>query len=111
MAFMPIRDIRVDREFRERLPNPGEKELHALAEDIRSRGVLVDLLVTKDGLLLDGHRRLEAAKEAGLSEVPVKTLEIKGEVGWEKTVTLAVNLLRRQLNEIQRACLGSSLLR
>ncbi len=111
MGFMPIQDIRVDRGFADRLPSPGKEEFLALVEDIRRRGVLVDLLLTKERLLLDGHRRLEAAKEAGLSEVPVKILELSGAENWERTVALAVNVYRRHLSEAERANLGSSLLR
>jgi ParB-like chromosome segregation protein Spo0J len=111
VALMPIREIRVDGQLSSLLPEPGAEQFRALVEDIRVRGVLVELLVTEDGLLLDGHRRLQAAKEAGLETVPVKTLAVSGEETWEKSVALAANLLRRQLTEVQRACLGSSLLR
>jgi N6-adenosine-specific RNA methylase IME4 len=111
MALMPIDEIRIDRGFEKRLPSPQGKELEGLVEDIRAHGVIVDLLVTKDGLLLDGHRRLNAAKKAGLSRVPVKKIDIGGEDGWEESVAIATNLFRRHLNEAQRANLGSSLLR
>ena len=111
MGKMLISDIRVDRWFEMRLPNPDIKELEALVKDIKERGILVDLLVTSDGLLLDGHRRLMAAKKAGLTRVPVKKLKLEGHASWKKAVALAVNLFRRHLNVAQRANLSSSLLR
>lgn len=111
MAELKIDAIRVDEWFAGRLPATPERELEALVGDIRVRGILVELLITEDGLLLDGHRRLEAAKRAGLSRVPVRRLSIAGARSWKKALTLAVNLHRRHLNEAQRATLGSSLLR
>jgi N6-adenosine-specific RNA methylase IME4 len=111
MAEIPIEDLRVDSWFAKKLPQTSDRELQALADDIRKRGLLVDLLITEDGLLLDGHRRLQAAKLAGLSHVPVRRISVAGETTWPKAIALAVNLHRRHLNEAQRANLGSSLLR
>lgn len=111
MAYLPVESIRVDRAFAARLPTPSQREFRGLVDDIRSRGILVNLLVTKDGLLLDGHRRLAAAQEAGISKVPVKTLDLEGEASCDRAITIAVNLFRRNLSEAQRVALGSSLLR
>lgn len=111
MALMPIEGVRVDHAFSEGLPSPGEGEFEGLVEDILRRGIVVDLIVTRDGLLLDGHRRFAAAKRLGLKEVPVKRVECSGEGEWEKALMLALNLCRRHLSEVQRAVLGSSLLR
>lgn len=111
MPYLPLDSIRVDSTFEVRLPQPSEREFRGLVDDIRSRGVIVDLLITKDGLLLDGHRRLAAAKEAGLSKVPVKTLDLEGEASCERALAIVVNLFRRNLTEAQRVALGSSLLR
>jgi ParB-like chromosome segregation protein Spo0J len=89
----------------------GPREFQGLVEDIRSRGVVVDLLVTKDGLLLDGHRRLAAVREAGLSKLPAKTFDFESAGSTESAISIAVNLFRRNLSEAQRVALGSSLLR
>ena len=42
-----------------------------LIESIRSKGILNPLLITADGTVISGHRRLIAAKRAGLTDVPV----------------------------------------
>jgi len=111
MAKVAIEKVRIDRALARRLPNVDGKEFDGLVEDIKRRGILVELLVTADGLLLDGHRRLAAAKKVGLSGVPVKRLRVNGAKSWKKAVAVAVNLYRRHLNEAQRADLGSTLLR
>lgn len=103
--------LRVDRAFADRLPEPPEKEFSAFVESVRSNGVIVPLLVTTDGLLLDGHRRLRAAREVGLAEVPIRVVDVDGAEGWQKAVALLSNLHRRHLSAAQRADLGSSLLR
>jgi hypothetical protein len=113
MGFVKIADIRVDRDFEERLPPTGEGQLAALVVSIKEHGVLNDLLVTADGLLLDGHRRLKATLKAGLKEVPVKHLDVSGEGGWDgaMAVVFESNVRRRHLSEAERAVLGSSHLR
>ena len=51
--------------------DPSEPELVNLARDIERNGILDPLVVTADGYLVSGHRRLAAAKLAGLTDVPV----------------------------------------
>lgn len=53
---------------------PADK-LAALAESIKTKGVLKPLSITKDGLVVDGRNRLLAALKIGLEEVPVEVLE------------------------------------
>ena len=45
--------------------------LQDLADSIRVQGILQPLLVTLGGVVVAGHRRLAAARLAGLSSVPV----------------------------------------
>lgn len=52
----------------------GDEELAGLAQSIREAGVLQPLLVRRDGdrlVVVDGERRLRAARLAGLDMVPV----------------------------------------
>jgi 5S rRNA maturation endonuclease (ribonuclease M5) len=51
--------------------DPSDPELVNLARDIERNGILDPLVVTADGYLVSGHRRLAAAKLAGLTDVPV----------------------------------------
>ena len=51
MPLVP-NEISVDERFATRLPDPGPVAFVGLVEDVGARGILVDLLVTQDGLLL-----------------------------------------------------------
>lgn len=106
MSDTLVSSLRVDPAFAARLP---AADTTGLREDVRRRGVLLPLLATRDGLVLDGHRRLEVAHELGLERVPVIHLDLNGTAGWQRAVGVAVNLHRRHLNEAQRVALGTSL--
>ena len=50
---------------------PGDPEIQALADSIRTYGLREPLVISLDGYLLSGHRRLAACKLAELKRVPV----------------------------------------
>jgi ParB family chromosome partitioning protein len=74
VAQMPIASILLS-------PNGDGKatDLDRLVTLYRARGVLVPLIVAPNGRLLAGRRRLEAARRAGLTTVPVRICEITNE--------------------------------
>jgi ParB family chromosome partitioning protein len=94
-------------------PNPyqprrimHDDHLEELASSIRQKGVLQPILVTRtevpdDYQILAGERRCQAAKLAGLSEVPV----IMREASSPEVLELALieNIQRRDLNCIEEA--------
>src|SRR5207248_11592509 len=49
----------------------GDDVDEKLLASVRAHGVYEPLLVTREGLIISGHRRWKAAKKAGLGEVPV----------------------------------------
>lgn len=53
-----------------------DPEIVALAESIRTKGLLDPLVITTDDFILSGHRRHAAARLAGLEEVPVRVYPI-----------------------------------
>jgi ParB/RepB/Spo0J family partition protein len=76
-AFVPIERVH---------PNPDNirdelRDLDELVESIRAVGVLQDLLVTPNPvgelIILDGHRRREASRRAGLKVLPVVGKRVK----------------------------------
>jgi hypothetical protein len=49
---------------------------YQLFGSVKAHGIAEPLVLSADGILLSGHRRLAAAKYAGLSSVPVRKLDI-----------------------------------
>ena len=86
------------------LPSPQPRRrfeaLEALAQSIREKGVLQPLLVRPLGdgryAIVAGERRYRAAKMAGLTEVPVKVLEVSEKEA--RLLALVENLQREDLN-------------
>jgi ParB family chromosome partitioning protein len=81
-----------------------EAHLTELSESIRSRGVLLPLLVRKDGdgyLLIAGERRWRAAQRAGLHELPVIVREVTEPEAFE--LALIENIQREDLNAVEEA--------
>jgi DNA modification methylase len=63
-------------------PDPANPRRHSpqqirkIAGDIRKNGFTNPILITQDGLVIAGHGRLEASKQAGLTEIPVIRLDL-----------------------------------
>jgi ParB family transcriptional regulator, chromosome partitioning protein len=80
------------------------EELAALCASIKNHGVLQPLVVrpVADGYqLIAGERRLRAAKEAGLGEVPVHVVHFDDQQVFE--AALVENIQRADLNPIEKA--------
>lgn len=74
--------LRVDyRKVADLIPYAGNARTHSpeqvakIAASIAEFGFTNPLLVAKDGVLIAGHGRLEAARKLGLDEVPTVTLD------------------------------------
>lgn len=99
---LPIEEIR---------PNKGqprknfdEDALNELADSIRKNGILQPILVRKKGPkyeIVAGERRYQAAKLAGLEEVPVCIKDISDQEVFK--LALIENLQRSDLNPIEEA--------
>lgn len=79
-------------------------DLSDLVASIRSVGVLQRIVVVKRAgrlIVVAGHRRLAAAEEAGLEEVPVEIVELDEEQRQE--AMLVENLHRRDLDPFEEA--------
>jgi ParB family chromosome partitioning protein len=71
-------------------------------------GILQPLLVTPDGTVVAGHRRLAAARRVGLAEVPVIVRDLSAVEQLE--IQLTENLQRADLSPIEEARAYSQLL-
>jgi len=80
-------------------------EFTALVEDIRTNGLL-DPIITHDGKIIDGRNRYRACVEAGVAP----RFEVWKQNGQSlKSWVVSKNLIRRQLNETQRAVVANKL--
>jgi protein gp37 len=79
----------------------SEEELRRLADDIRENGQREPIVLTQEGMILDGRNRAAACEWAGL--VPLETTVWDGVPGEELQFVLSRNIHRRHLNESQRA--------
>lgn len=103
ITTLPIQRIQPNRYQPRKVFDP--EKLNDLAESIRENGIIQPIVVTKtddnDYELIAGERRLEAAKLAGLTDVPV----IIRCVSPKEQLQLAIieNIQRENLNAIEEA--------
>ena len=105
LAVLPIEAVTVREGWNPRTGDDAA-EHQALTDSVRAQGILQPLLVERTDagpVLIDGHRRLTAARAAGLTSVPV--IERGGEEGdaAQLAAALAANLRRRGLDPIEEA--------
>jgi N6-adenosine-specific RNA methylase IME4 len=83
------------------LPPLSDAEYMALRDDIAARGVLVPIELDEHGNVLDGHHRLRACRELGITDYP---RIVRGGMSEEGKVAhaLTLNLTRRHLAAAQR---------
>ena len=92
------------------LPDLSESDFGALKADISARGVLVPVEYDEDENILDGHHRVRACVELGISDWP--RFVRKGLSEPEKRLhARQLNLARRHLNQAQKRDLIADQLR
>lgn len=99
---LPITDVKPNKEQPRK--NFDEDALAELADSIQQNGILQPILVRKKGAkyeIIAGERRYQAAKKAGLKEVPVVIREVSDEDVFK--LALIENLQRSDLNPIEEA--------
>ena len=73
MAKVRIRNVSLDalNEYENNPRKHSPEQIAAIVQSIREFGFLSPVVADKDGSIVAGHARVEAAREAGLTEVPV----------------------------------------
>ena len=93
--------LAVNEEYGKLLPPLSREEYEALKASIRERGLLLPIVVNRDGVILDGHHRYRACLELGVEpKIEVKSF---GSPIHEKIFIIESNLRRRHLNDFQKA--------
>jgi ParB/RepB/Spo0J family partition protein len=91
-CYLPLDQITVIRAERQRRKaDPGD-----LIDSIKRLGILNPLILRRDGTLVAGERRFEAAKALGLAQVPVRFFEDLDPIT-AKIIELEENLKRADL--------------
>lgn len=101
-SSLPISKIKVNKNQPRKTFDPDL--LNELADSIKQNGVLQPILVRKKGQnyeIVAGERRYQAAKLAGLKEIPVNIKEISDDDVFK--LALIENLQRSDLNPIEEA--------
>lgn len=83
-----------------------QEKLEELAASIRQHGIIQPLIVHQHGssyMLIAGERRLQAAKKAGLSRVPVVVRAEKPQEQEQLELALVENIQRHDLNVVEEA--------
>ena len=57
-----------------RLRRRGKGQIEQLASNIRRFGLIVPVIITPNGTIIDGHAIVEAAREAGVKQIPTISL-------------------------------------
>lgn len=92
-------------EAADQVPRMRHDEQVAFLSDVEAHGVLEPLVITPEGVILDGRHRWEAAKVLKLDAVPVREVNLTTVEQVEYIFRAA--LLRRHLNDDQRAVLAA----
>ena len=101
-STLPINKIKVNKDQPRK--NFDQDALDELADSIKKNGILQPILVRKKGEkyeIVAGERRYQAAKIAGLKEVPVTIKDIDDKEVFQ--LALIENLQRADLNPIEEA--------
>lgn len=95
---------------RQLLPPLTDEQFRALKADIAARGVLVPIVVTRGGVVIDGHHRLRAVRELvsegrPVPSPPLAVVDGRLDEAEERAMARALNLARRQLTSAEKRAL------
>ena len=89
------------------MPPLTSEEFEALKEDIAENGVLVPVVIDADGVIIDGHYRVQAYHEllAEGNDVPMYPTETRSDLTTDaekRELAWKLNMHRRHLNQAQK---------
>ena len=95
-------ELKIDKEFREKIPPLTEAEFEQLRENILSDGEVYEPIVTWNGVIVDGHNRWKIIQEN--PKIPFRTKEMDFSDKWAAFEWMYRKQLgRRNLTEPQKA--------
>jgi ParB/RepB/Spo0J family partition protein len=109
IIFTDVRNIEINELNKGFDEIENDKEFEELKADVKARGVLVPCIVSPlpkgKFKLYTGHRRLRAAIEVGLPQIPVQVVSNKLDDDIERELIIKDNLQRRQLTKENKKAL------
>ena len=94
-------DLRIDKEFAEKIPPLTEEEFNQLKANILAEGRIINPLITWNGVIVDGHNRYRIAQDH--PEISYETYEKEFSDRYEVIAWICKNQLgRRNLTPAQR---------
>jgi len=99
---MKLEKLKVKEEYEKALHPLTEEQYLALKDSIKEKGILHDLIINPEKVILDGHHRYKIAKELNIKDVPVKVKSFKDPFE-ELEFVLTINYKRRHANKFQLA--------
>jgi ParB-like nuclease domain len=88
------------------IPTVTDADFQRLKNSIKKEGrLLMPITINQDNIVLDGHHRLRACKELGISAI-YDVKDFTGKPIQELEFVVSVNLHRRHLDEFQKAEIG-----
>jgi ParB family chromosome partitioning protein len=94
---MAINEIKIRERFRKDLG-----DLNSLVQSIKDIGLLHPVVINEKNYLIAGHRRIEAVKQLGWSQVPVTVVPLKELLKGE----VQENLVRKNFTSSERATIA-----
>ena len=95
-------ELKIDKEFKEKIPPLTEAEFEQLRENILSDGEVYEPIVTWNGVIVDGHNRWRIIQEN--PQIPFRTKEMDFADKWAAFEWMYRKQLgRRNLTEQQKA--------
>lgn len=92
--------ISINQEYLDLVPRPTAEQYESLKNSIQEDGLQVPITINHEGVVLDGHTRLQACKDLGVQ--PRFTVKDFDDPQKEKEFVVTANLARRHLNLFQR---------
>ena len=104
---LKLDDIIINPEYEEIIPPLTDDEFERLKNSIAEVGLYEPIVINTERVILDGHHRFKACKEAGvLPRFTIKSFDTKIA---EEIYVIETNVIRRQLNQYQATILGLKL--
>jgi len=108
-------NIRFTDEYFDMVPRPLDEEKKFLKINIQEDGLHESIKINTEGIVLDGHTRIEICEEISWTKLNGDPIKPKFEIKEfetkekEREYVLKTNLMRRQLNTFQKVRLGAKL--